>query len=178
MKKKFLAVVLCVAAVFLSAITAKDAVSPIDRPEVFLKQEKNTTCTLCAAAMMLRRRAILAEQSDWQSITETNVGETAWAEGAGLKWNFVYGEFEVNRGTLPTGDDNAEFLIELLNAHPEGIVIYRSGKNPHAVLLTDYTDGEFICADPYKLKPDGRIPLSKALYVTAENVNAYWCIVN
>ena len=38
-------------------------------------------------------------------------------------------------------------LIQLLAEHPEGIVLY-DRRQPHAVLLTDYTDGVFYCSDP------------------------------
>ena len=38
-------------------------------------------------------------------------------------------------------------LISLLEQHPEGIVLY-DRTQPHAVLLTDYTNGIFYCSDP------------------------------
>ncbi len=179
--KRLIAVLVCMAMVFaiLPVMTITAATwNDINAGEVFLKQEGSTTCTLCAATMLLRRSAILLGRSDWRSITESSVKSTAWINGSGLRWNFTYSGIEIGHGTLPTGSSNTEVLINLLNNHPEGIVIYRSGANQHAVLLTDYTNGTFYCADPYGGKPTGRIPISSALYVTISNVSAYWYVVN
>ena len=49
-------------------------------------------------------------------------------------------------------------LITLLSQHPEGIVLYDRSQ-PHAVLLTDYTNGNFYCSDPAGNISSGRIPL-------------------
>ncbi len=157
--------------------TQAATVDEINSSEVFLKQEGSTTCTLCATAMMLRRGALLSGNSNWRSITESSIKSTAWINGSGLRWNFSYAGMTVAHGTLPTGSANESRLKELLNEHPEGIVIYYGpGTKQHAVLLTDYTNGQFYCADPYGGKPSGRIPLSSALYVTVSNVSAYWYI--
>ena len=48
---------------------------------------------------------------------------------------------------------------KLLAEHPEGIVLYDRSR-PHAVLLTDYTDGVFYCSDPAGNISSGRIPLT------------------
>lgn len=149
----------------------------INSNEVFLKQEGSTTCTLCAATMMLRRAALLSGDSGWQNITESRMRSVAWS--GGLKWSFNYGGYSVAHGSLPTGNANVSTLISLLEQHPEGIVLYYQSadkKKQHAVLLTDYTDGQFYCADPYSSRPPGRIPLTSALYVSATNANYYWYI--
>ena len=149
----------------------------INSSGVFLKQEGNTTCTLCASAMMLRRTAMLRGDSNWSSITESAVRPTAWINGQGLRWNFTYSNIKVNHASL-TGTESSKKsqLIALLEKHPEGIVLYYSSSKPHAVLLTDYTNGTFYCADPYGGKPKGRIPLSQCLYVTVANANNYWYV--
>lgn len=151
----------------------------INSNEVFLKQEGSTTCTLCAATMLLRRAALLSGNTDWRSITESRVRPVGWIEGVGLRYGFTYGGYSVAHGSLPTGNANVSTLISLLEQHPEGIVLYYQSadkKKQHAVLLTDYTDGQFYCADPYSSRPSGRIPLTSALYVSATNANYYWYI--
>lgn len=55
---------------------------------------------------------------------------------------------QVGYATLPSSNaGKTQVLIELLAQHPEGIVLY-DRRQPHAVLLTDYTDGVFYCSDP------------------------------
>lgn len=161
-----------------SAIKVRAATfNDINNSGVFLKQEGSSTCTLCAAAMMLRRTAMLRGDSNWSSITESALRPVAWSEGNGLKWLFSYSGMTVSHASLSGSEESKKNqLISLLNKHPEGIVLYYSCSRPHAVLLTDYTNGTFYCADPYGKKPYGRIPLSQCLYVTVANANYYWYI--
>lgn len=149
---------------------------------IFLKQEEKSSCTLCAAAMMLRREALLREDLSWESVTERKLKKYAWMEGQGLRHDFTFQNsgknYQVAHGLLPGGEENREILISLLEEHPEGIVLYHGpGEKQHAVLLTDVTDGTFFCADPCEEKPKGRILLEQAAYVTVENANAYWYVV-
>lgn len=52
---------------------------------------------------------------------------------------------QVGYGTLPSRkQEKVQTLITLLSQHPEGIVLYDRSQ-PHAVLLTDYTNGNFYC---------------------------------
>lgn len=164
-----------VAAVFPISIKAA-SFDEVNAPEMFLKQETNYTCTLSSAAMMMRRAALLNNDPNWRGITESSIKSIGWMEGVGLYHSFTYGYIKVNHGVLPTGNSNISQLISLLQQHPEGIVLYKSGYNMHAVLLTDYTDGTFYCADPAKGSPNGRIPLTQAYSVTATNANAYWFV--
>lgn len=54
----------------------------VNQSDVFLKQAKGSvTCTLVAAAMLLRRAAMMYGKSDWASITESSLRSTAWVEG-------------------------------------------------------------------------------------------------
>ena len=138
---------------------------------VFLKQNPRT-CTLCSAAMLLRRTAILQGDPDWRDITESSIRSTAWKEGAGLYLDFTYNGIHVTNGTL-NGTESQ--LIDLLNEHPEGIIIYNTSV-PHAVLLTDYTDGTFWAADPANGTPIGRIPLTSCYKVRTNNVSRYWYV--
>ena len=69
---------------------------------------------------------------------------------------------QVGYATLPSGTEaKKQTLIQLLAEHPEGIVLYDRSR-PHAVLLTDYTDGVFYCSDPAGSVSLGRVPISAA----------------
>ena len=118
--------------------------------------------------------------SDWDSITESTLKPTAWKTGSGLYYSFTYKNIAVNTTTLPTGNNNTSIIISLLDEHPEGIVLYRHFDNSHqhAVLLTDYTDGVFYCADPLGSRPSGRIPISDAYYVTITEATQYWYVTS
>lgn len=144
----------------------------INNPSVFLKQAKGSvTCTLVAAVMMMRRTAMATGNANWSSITESSARGTAWKEGAGLYNSFKYAGIQVRSGSLNNSTSN---VINLLNAHPEGIVIYNTSK-PHAILLTDYTNGVFYCADPSSYYPTGRIPISQAS-ITLSSCTKYWYV--
>ena len=139
----------------------------------YLKQSRSGTCTLTAAAMMLRRRAYLDGLADWVDVTENSVRPAAWA--GGLAHNFTYKAMKVRYATLPA-DQNAktQALIDLLAAHPEGIVLY-DRRQPHAILLTDYTNGMFYCADPAGNISAGRVPIGSAS-VSVAGASCYWYI--
>lgn len=138
--------------------------------EVFLKQSQARVCTLTASTMMIRRAAMLSGNSDWRQITEKSVRKSAWAEKTGLKWNFTAAGVSVAHKTLSSKTE----LIRLLDRHPEGIVIYNARK-PHAILITDYTDGVFYCSDPANDKPDGRYPVAQAS-ITVESATRCWYV--
>lgn len=140
--------------------------------EVFLKQSQARVCTLTASTMMIRRAAMLSGNTDWRQITETSVRKYAWAEKTGLKWNFTAAGISVAHKTLSSKNE----LIQLLNKHPEGIVIYNSRK-PHAILVTDYTNGILYCSDPSNDKPSGRYPITQAS-ITVESASRCWYVKN
>lgn len=158
---------------FINMIEAQAAAfSDINQSNVFLKQEKDNTCTLASTVMMLRRAVMLNGNSSWQSITESSIQSTAWAEGTGLRWSFIYAGITVSHSSDLEGSEVK--LIKLLENHPEGIVIYDRTK-PHAVLVTDYTDGVFYCADPALGYPSGRIPIEEA-FISLGSVQDYWYV--
>lgn len=179
LKKKFVAgcVMLCLILAMVSSMLQATKIyaatfTDINQLSVFLKQENKSTCTLSATAMMLRRAAMLSGNSNWQSITESSIRSTAWVEGTGLKWSFTYEGLTVAKANDLGG--SADKLISLLKSHPEGIVIYDRTK-PHAVLVTDYTNGVFYCAEPAAAYPSGRISIEQA-YVTLSSVKDYWYV--
>ncbi|MGN0707850.1 MAG: hypothetical protein ACI4JC_07610 [Faecalibacterium sp.] len=139
----------------------------------YFKQSRGGTCTLASAAMMLRRRAYLDGMGDWVDVTENSVRSSAWVNG--LSHNFTYNAMQVGYATLPSSqEEKKQVLIQLLEEHPEGIVIYDRTK-PHAVLLTDYTDGVFYCSDPANNISAGRVPISQSS-VSISRVSCYWYI--
>lgn len=140
----------------------------------YFKQSRSNTCTLTAAAMMLRRYAYFNAMDGWTDVTENSLRSTAWYNG--LSHDFTYKEMQVGYATLPSNkNEKTQRLIELLDEHPEGIVLYNR-KKPHAVLLTDYTNGVFYCADPANNNSSGRIPLSNTT-VSVSNASCYWYVV-
>ena len=153
----------------------------INQPSVFLKQTESGKCTLVAATMIIRRAAILQGDPDWASITAADVKKVAWMS-EGLSWDFSYKHngitYNIKSDLIPEKTDRKAWLISMLEKHPEGIEIFRTEDPPHAVLLTDYTDGVFYCADPASGIAKGRINISKAHSVTIENASRYWYLVS
>lgn len=144
----------------------------INDKSVFLIQEEYDTCTLCANAMLLRRAALIKGMSDWRSITESSIRSTVWMEGVGMYNSYTYRGISVSRGSF--GSDVGSELRRLLADHPEGIVTYQFN-NPHALLVTDYTDGVFYCADPSR--DMGRIDNSLATR-NVLNADVYWYVTS
>lgn len=141
----------------------------------YFKQSRGGTCTLASAAMMLRRRAYLDGLTDWIDVTENSVKSSAWA--GGLSHSFNYKAMQVGYATLPSSNaGKTQVLIELLAKHPEGIVLY-DRRQPHAVLLTDYTDGVFYCSDPAGSVSSGRVPISSAS-ISIAGASCYWYITS
>ena len=163
-----------VASLQTSAATFED----INQSSVFVKQQSSDTCTLASNVMMLRRTALLNGDEDWASITEASAKSSLWYDGAGMLLNYTYKGITVTctRTASTSAASIREELIDALNDHPEGIVIY-DYDIPHAVLLTDYTNGVFYCADPSNAIASGRIPISKAS-VKVENIESYWYVVS
>lgn len=149
----------------------------INRPEVFLKQENSGTCTLASTTMMLRRTAMMHGDPHWAEITEASSRAAFWRAGRGLPYVFSYGEITVNHAFLPGGEANRQVLMDVLAQHPEGVMLHAAGV-PHGVLLTDYTDGVFYCADPSVAVPAGRIPITEAYGTRIENSTAYWFVTS
>ena len=141
----------------------------------YFKQSRGGTCTLATAAMMLRRRAYLDGLIDWVDVTENSVKSSAWS--GGLSHSFNYKAMQVGYATLPSGNaEKTQVLVELLAQHPEGIVLY-DRRQPHAVLLTDYTDGVFYCSDPAGSVSSGRVPISAAS-ISIGSSSCYWYITS
>ena len=72
--------------------------------------------------------------------------------------------------TVLTEDPSA-----VLAEHPEGIMLHAACV-PHGILLTEYQDGQFYCADPSEFAGTGIIPIEQAWGTRIENSNAYWYV--
>ena len=171
-RKKLLSFVLTLVFMF-TCLPAALAVDLNVDAGFYFKQSRGGTCTLTSAAMMLRRRAYFDGLSDWSTVTENSVRSTAWSNG--LSHSFTYKEMHVGYATLPSRkQEKIQLLITLLSQHPEGIVLY-DRTQPHAVLLTDYTNGVFYCSDPAGNISSGRIPLTSSS-VSIGNASCYWYV--
>lgn len=151
----------------------------INQSGVFLKQEWPDSCTAAAATMLIRRVAMMRGDPDWYTISEAEVRAAANYDQIGLSWDFTCrGIRIVHSYDLPSGyDEKAAALRDILSRCSEGIIGYdedsSASYSAHAVLLTDYTDGQFYCCDPAGSVPGGRIPLSSSL-VSLDSIDAVW----
>ena len=148
----------------------------INHPDVFLKQiNGDLQCTLVAATMLVRRAAMLSGNLNWANITTDQIKQQAWIDGVGLKYTFTYEGITVSKA--PFGSDPVKEALALLQQHPEGIVLFDQIRIPrsHAVLLTDYTNGMFYCADPSDAVPYGRIPITAGL-VQVQDTEYYYYV--
>lgn len=142
---------------------------------VFLTQAGSDTCTLCSTTMMLRRRAILNGNDNWEQITEDAVAEHGWT-WEGMLWDFNYDDMHVVREEFGgSHEERVEKLKALLDQHPEGIALY-NGDSPHAVLATDYVGDVFICVDPVNGAEEGKIGLDQSWEVSVDTATSYWYI--
>lgn len=183
------AVIICFSVFFNSFVLSAFAATfeQINNSSIFLKQNTAITCTLSAAAMMLRRTAVCADYSDWKDITENSILSEAWVEGVGLRWKFTVNGISVDHGYF-SALNKKEQLIELLKLYPQGFVIYNSGSlgQSHAVFLCDYDEENdvFYAADPANSVAKGRIPLSETSMAGATQtekinyLNAYWFVTS
>ena len=171
-----LAMVLCTAPGWSGMISAQAAsyvtFDQLNADSVFLKQSQPHVCTLTSNAMMIRRAAMLSGDKNWQSVTESSVRSDGWVEGAGMKYNYSSAGFTVAKATLGSSSQ----LAAMLKSHPEGIVIYNTSR-PHAILVTDYTDGVFYCSDPSNGSPSGRYPVAQAS-ITVASASRIWYVTN
>lgn len=178
MRKRILRVFLAgVMAAAMAPAALAATTDELNQDAVFLKQQQRGTCTLAATSMMLRRTAMLNGDENWDQITESSCREAFWLSGRGLPYNFSYGDITVSHDTLPGGQANTQVLIDLLEEHPEGIMLHAACV-PHGILLTSYEDGQFYCADPSEYAGEGIIPIEEAWGTRVENSNAYWYVTS
>ena len=125
MKKRILSMLLVLALV-LTMIPASALAETINDDNVFLMQSGSGKCTLTSAVMMLRRRAIIDGNADWETITESTLGSVAWISGTGMRYNYSYMGMSVDVKSYSgmSAAEKRSALLALLDKHPEGIEIY------------------------------------------------------
>ena len=149
----------------------------INNPDIFYQGKVSGPCNLAALTMLLRR-VYIAQGKDWTTVTQSSVKSACCPSGSYGPWySSNYNGISISHKSFSGGDST---LRSLLAKHPEGIVLYNGGTGGvyHGVLVTDYTDGTFYCADYNYGSPSGRIPLSSVYgkYVTANNATEYWYV--
>lgn len=125
-------------------------------------------CVLTTSVNLMRRKQ--AVNNEPITITKQDVidlGYTTWGEIDGGYYNgktaykarnMQWGDngsrglceqlgFDMESRT-GTGTITESLLIEKLNSHPEGVLLYSKGSDDHAILVTEYRDGDFYVIDP------------------------------
>ena len=132
--------------------------------DVYIMQTRAHTCTLVAATMMLRNYSC-QRGTPYEMVTDTGVGHYAWTKQWGLSQNFTIGQVQVTcNADIRNAIDKKAYLINVLQFHPEGVVIYDTGA-PHAIYLFGYdadTD-TFYCADTTHRNGGHAIPLEESI---------------
>ncbi|MBR1820587.1 MAG: hypothetical protein IJ769_03085 [Clostridia bacterium] len=132
--------------------------------DIYLTQSVAHTCTLIAATMMLRNYSA-QRGSPYQMVTDTGVGHYAWTKQWGLSQNFTIGQVQVTcNADIRNCIDKKAYLINVLQYHPEGVVIYDTGA-PHAIWLFGYDEDSdtFYCADTINRNGGHAIPLVESI---------------
>ncbi len=156
---------------------------------LYLRQITNVSCTRASNTMMCRARAYLSGNDNWSSITEydlTNCG--AWSDSYGMSWNYTLSKPGDGIHSISVSETAVRGLSlgtvkALLNAHPEGFVMY-CGRLPHAIFITDYAGDTIYCADPGWGYSGNRRPLTSSYFGTCygsqanilANVTTYWYV--
>ena len=154
-------------AVFLTSATAgAEGLYFGSHPEddVYMTQSIAHTCTLIACTMMLRNYSC-QRGSPYLQVTDTAVGHYAWSKEYGLAHNFTIGQVSVTcNEDIRNCRDKKAYLINVLQYHREGVVIYDTGA-PHAIWLFGYDEDTdtFYCADTINRTGGHAIPLVQSI---------------
>lgn len=142
----------------------------------YIRQNDNVKCTVASAAMMIKRKALLDNNTNWGKVTLDKAVSNLWTSG-GLVWNGTYNFDGVrysitsddssiknsNYGNQKAGEVRYQHIQNMLAQHPEGVVayFYDSGNQnkQHAVLVTAIKDGVIYCLDPASGKNEA-VPLA------------------
>lgn len=143
---------------------------------LYVPQGDNVSCTAASCAMMLRSRARMEGGNGWQSITLNTVKNRFWTSG-GMSWSGSYNHegktYYLNSD--PSSIKNSQYgsdagrvryehIVNMLQAHPEGIVAYfydsQNSRKSHAVFVTKVKNGNIYCLDPYGSASEIRIEQS------------------
>lgn len=132
--------------------------------DVYMTQTIAHTCTLIACTMMLRNYSC-QRGSPYLQVTESAVSHYAWTKQYGLSHNFTIGQVSVTcNDDIRNCRDKKAYLINVLQYHKEGVVIYDTGA-PHAIWLFGYDEDSdtFYCADTINRTGGRAIPLAESI---------------
>ena len=185
--KRSLAILLALA--ILAGLCILPASAASFPSSLYLRQITNVSCTRASNTMMCRARAYLSGNDNWSSITEydlTNCG--AWSDSYGMTWNYTLskpgdGIHSISVSETAVNGLSLGTVKALLNAHPEGFVMYCS-RLPHGIFITDYAGDTIYCSDPGWGYSGDRRPLTSSYFGTCygsqanilANVTAYWYV--
>lgn len=162
-------IISCIIALFLAvtimpvmATTVEAATKITDKSVYYVTGYRSGDCVLTSNIYMMRRAAILRDSTKWSGLNNTSVplrsaicvGSSKYSSSVLNKYTYTYDglTFKGNSGKLSGSvSQKKKKLRTLLKKHPEGIVVWarNCGKGyPHAVLLTEYKNGTFYCAEP------------------------------
>jgi hypothetical protein len=157
----------CVLALLVSgAVAGAEGLYFGSHPEddVYMTQTIAHTCTLIACTMMLRNYSC-QRGSPYLQVTESAVSHYAWTKQYGLSHNFTIGQVSVTcNEDIRNCRDKKAYLINVLQYHKEGVVIYDTGA-PHAIWLFGYDEDSdtFYCADTITRTGGRAIPLAESI---------------
>ena len=131
--------------------------------------------------MLLRAKAYLNGDGNWSSITESSLKSTAWIEHQGLRHSFTFQNIPVRHSSV--SGISVSYLKNLLNEHPEGLVIHCKSL-PHAVWVMSYDGDTFYCSDPLGNYSGDKRPLANSYLGRRfgsqanilNNITAFWYV--
>ena len=158
MKKGIFTVLLMIALLTVFATPAAYASSLLESKAVYYTEESDYMdgdCILTATRMMIRRSAIMHNDTGWRDITNESLRPEATTDGL-LLYKFSYdtggATYDIETGSF-TGEGSHARISEfesLLKEHPEGIVVWGIGAastGTHGVLVTSVVNGVVYAMD-------------------------------
>lgn len=158
MEKRIITVLLAFALLIPAVTPASFAADLLETKSVYYTDESDYMdgdCILTATRMMIRRAAIMRNKSGWSKITNESLRQEATTDGL-LLYSFCYDAegvtYEVSSGSF-TGEGNYARVSEfesLLNAHPEGVVVWgidAASTGTHGVLVVKVENGTVYAMD-------------------------------
>lgn len=153
---------------------------------IYIARDQDQTGLGACAAMLVRSELFLNGDVSWTDVTENTVARATEENKTNLKWNWKYtvpggGLMEIGRKAAV--NMNSNYLANILERSPSGVVIYCASAD-YAVLVTDYMDGVFYCADPLPENSGKLISLKESYLGQAignqayilNSVTAYWTV--
>lgn len=158
MKKRIISALLMLVILIPLAASGSYAADMLQSKAVYYTDESDYIdgdCVLTATRMMIRRSAIMHGRADWANITNASLRPQATMDGL-LLYRFDYDaggvRYSIDCGSF-TGEGSSARIGEfekLLDAHPEGIVVWgidAASTGTHGVLVVKVESGEVYAMD-------------------------------